>query len=166
MAKDETSKKAAAPVPVAHLLHRAQQAGADLQAGMLDDVGLTLRQLTVLQTLAGAPGPLTQAGLVAGTGIDRSTLAEMVARMEARGLIARASADEDRRAKSVSLTPDGRTQLEAASGLAVQADTALLKRIPRKHRELFLELLHRITLPVDDRKAGKKDKKKDRGEAD
>jgi MarR family transcriptional regulator, temperature-dependent positive regulator of motility len=163
MAKDDTGKKAAlAPVAVAHLLHRAQQAGADLQAGMLDEVGLTLRQLTVLQALAASDGPLTQAGLVAGTGIDRSTLAEMVARMETRGLIARTSADEDRRAKSVSLTEAGRAQLSAASGLAAQADTALLKRIPRKHRELFLELLHRITLPVDDRKAGKK-AKKDKG---
>lgn len=168
MARDDSAARAGSPASgggsVAHLLHRAQQAGADLHAGLLAGAGLTVRQLAVLQTLAAPGAAMSQSGLVAATGIDRSTLAEMVARMEARGLLVRSSAENDRRAKTVRLADAGRAALEAATSLAASADTALLKRLPKKHRELFLELLQRITVPVEERKAAKQARrqKKDR----
>src|SRR5262245_61722223 len=96
-----------------HLLRRAEQFAADIfqRAGGGD--GVTLRQTVLLAAIAEAEGA-SQSDLVMATGIDRSTLAEMMARMEKKGLIARAASAEDGRAKSVKLTRDGRARLEEA----------------------------------------------------
>ena len=55
---------------------------------------------------------LTQTDLVERTGIDRSTLADIVARLLGRGLIQRRRAKEDARAYAIKLTAQG------AKGLA------------------------------------------------
>ena len=68
-----------------HLLHRAQQIAANHSAAALKSAGLTLRQFSVLSALSGNEG-VSQSDLVNATGIDRSTLADMVARMEAGGM--------------------------------------------------------------------------------
>ena len=48
------------------------------------------------------------------TGIDRSTLADIVARLLARGLIQRKRAKEDGRAYAIKLTPQGARSLREA----------------------------------------------------
>src|SRR5262245_30301180 len=89
-----------------HLLRRAEQYAAEtfLKAGMTD--GVTLRQTVLLAAIAEEEGA-SQSDLVRATGVDRSTLAEMMARMERKGLISRSAAEDDGRAKSVSLTRQG-----------------------------------------------------------
>ena len=85
-----------------HLLHRAQQLAANESASALASAGITLRQFSVLAALSGNDG-VSQSDLVNATGIDRSTLADMVARMEKAGLIKRVASKTDKRAKVVSL---------------------------------------------------------------
>ena len=63
-----------------HLLHRAQQFAAERFAKAMAGAKLTQRQFAVLHATAEREG-LTQTELVKATGIDRSTLAELVARM-------------------------------------------------------------------------------------
>jgi MarR family transcriptional regulator, temperature-dependent positive regulator of motility len=123
-----------------HLLRRAQQFASEifLQAGLSD--GVTLRQSVVLAAIAeGAVG--SQSDLVRATGVDRSTLADMIARMEKRGLIARSTAAEDGRAKSVQLTAAGRARLEEALPAMRQVDAALLEALPRNRRNAFRDTL-------------------------
>lgn len=123
-----------------HLLRRAQQFASEifLQAGLAD--GVTLRQSVVLAAIAeGAVG--SQSDLVRATGVDRSTLADMIARMERKGLIARAAAVEDGRAKSVRLTAAGRARLDEALPAMRQADIALIAALPRNRRGAFNEAL-------------------------
>ena len=76
-----------------HLLHRAQQFAAEKFEGM-GAIDITLRQFAVLAAIQENEG-CSQSDLVKSTGIDRSTLADMVQRMEKRGLIARAAAADD-----------------------------------------------------------------------
>jgi len=71
-----------------HLIHRAGQRATDIFQAEARDSGLTPRQFAVLMTIAEEEG-LTQTDLVDRTGIDRSTLADIVARLLARGLIQR-----------------------------------------------------------------------------
>jgi DNA-binding MarR family transcriptional regulator len=127
-----------------HLLRRAQQLAADIftRAGMEDAV--TLRQTIVLAAIAESEGR-SQAELVHATGVDRSTLAEMMARMEKRGLIERLTARLDMRAKAVRLTPMGRERLASALPAIEQADAALMQFLPRARRKGFADTLAALT---------------------
>jgi DNA-binding MarR family transcriptional regulator len=148
-----------------HLLHRAQQAAADLHAAALGANGLTQRQFAVLAVLAEQDG-VSQSELVGRTGIDRSTLAEMVARMEAKGLTQRAKSTTDSRANSVTLTETGRAMYQEAMPKLADVDAAVLARLPASKRAGFVELLTRLAMPTADlyetkaTSKKKKDKKK------
>jgi DNA-binding MarR family transcriptional regulator len=126
-----------------HLLHRAQQLAADRFVRALGSDNVTLRQFAVLAALAGKNGQ-TQTDLVNATGIDRSTLADMVLRMEERGLLVRERAEEDGRAKSVALTTAGRNAFNASGPSAKAADDALLAVIPRAKRAALIEALQAL----------------------
>jgi DNA-binding MarR family transcriptional regulator len=126
-----------------HLLHRANQLAADRFARALGNTDVTLRQFAVLAALAGQTGQ-TQTDLVNATGIDRSTLADMVLRMEEKGLLVRDRAEDDGRAKSVSLTNAGRSAFNAAGSSAKAADDALLAAIPRAKRSTMIEALQAL----------------------
>ena len=132
-----------------HLLHRAQQAAVNLSTEALSAQGLTLRQFAVLAALAAEEGQ-SQSSLVDRTGIDRSTLAEMVRRMEASGYIERTTSPEDARAKAVSLLAKGREVYDAALPGVEAADKALLAMIRSNRRAGFILSLAAIGAPEDE----------------
>jgi len=132
-----------------HLLHRAQQIAANHSAAALKSAGVTLRQFSVLAALSGNEG-VSQSDLVNATGIDRSTLADMVARMETAGLIKRADSKTDARAKSVSLTAKGKKAYDKALPAVTKADMALFATLAKAKQDA---LLQGLTGLVDD--AGK-----------
>ncbi len=121
-----------------HLLRRAEQYAAEIFLKAGTD-GVTLRQTVLLAAIAEAEGA-SQSDLVVATGIDRSTLAEMMARMEKKGLIGRTASAEDGRAKSVKLTRDGRNRLDAA----------LLDALARNKRAGFCAALSALADAADD----------------
>jgi DNA-binding MarR family transcriptional regulator len=120
-----------------HLLHRAGQCAEDLFHTEIKDGDLTPRQLAVLMTLAHNEG-LSQTGLVALTGIDRSTLADVVRRMQKKGLLQRRRTKHDARAYAVRLTEDGRRVLRRAEPLARKVDGRILETLPTRQREQFI----------------------------
>jgi MarR family transcriptional regulator, temperature-dependent positive regulator of motility len=140
-----------------HLLHRAQQIAADLHATAFGPSGLTQRQLAVLAALA-PEGGVSQADLVIKTGIDRSTLAEMVARMEGKGLVAREKSAKDSRAKSVTMTDMGQEALASAMPRLRTIDQMVLAFLPSGRRDMLVELLTRIALPQPAKKSTKPEK--------
>ena len=101
---------------------------------------LTPRQLAVLVTVANNEG-LSQTGLVERTGIDRSTLADIVSRMLKKGLLQRRRTKEDARAYAVKLTEEGRRILRSSDPLAKKVDERILEALPSKQREQFIGLL-------------------------
>src|SRR5690606_8658017 len=123
-----------------HLLRRAEQFAAEMFAQSELRDGVTLRQSVLLAAIAESEGA-SQSDLVRMTGVDRSTLAEMMARMERRGLIARAAARDDGRAKSVRLTAQGRRRLDSALPAMRHVDKALLAAVPAANRATFRALL-------------------------
>jgi DNA-binding MarR family transcriptional regulator len=129
MAKAKSAKGVAAlERSPSHLLHRAQQVAVDIYAEVFGPDGITQRQYAVLAAAADNEGA-TQTDLVRITGIDRSTLADMAARMIRKGLLARERSTSDARANTVRLTDLGRSTLEAARPLMAEADQRLLKLI-------------------------------------
>ncbi|MGB6949136.1 MAG: MarR family winged helix-turn-helix transcriptional regulator [Methyloceanibacter sp.] len=126
-----------------HLIHRAGQCATDMFQVEVRSSGLTPRQFAVLMTIAGEEG-LTQTDLVDRTGIDRSTLADIVARLLSRGLIHRRRAKEDGRAYAIKLTSQGWKGLREAEPGAAAADSRLLAALPPSKRQEFLDILQTI----------------------
>ncbi len=151
-----------------HLLHRALQLALDIYAEETGPDAVTQRQYAVLSAVAAHEG-LTQTDLVRSTGIDRSTLADLVARMIGKGLLARQRSTADARANTVSLTQPGRAALDAAKPRVAAADARILKLLPTRKRDAFLSVLRDIgrvaeamaeTDDADMAKAKKKKKEK------
>jgi DNA-binding MarR family transcriptional regulator len=105
--------------------------------------GLTPRQFAILMVVAEQEG-LTQTDLVERTGIDRSTLADIVARLLSRGLIQRRRAKDDARAYAIKLSPQGAKALREAQPGAAAADQKLLAHLPPAKRQDFLDSLNLI----------------------
>src|SRR5262245_15904088 len=96
-----------------HLLHRASQVVEEIFATEVGIERLTPRQLAVLVAVAENEG-LSQNDLVGRTGVDRSTLADIVKRLKGKGLLQRRRTKEDARAYAVKLTDEGRKVLRTA----------------------------------------------------
>ena len=104
----------------------------------MKDGDLTPRQLAVLTTVAQNEG-VSQTRLVDRTGIDRSTLADIVRRMQRKGLLQRRRTKEDARAYAVKLTDEGRRLLRLAEPLAKRVDDRILEALPARQREQFVD---------------------------
>ena len=126
-----------------HLLHRASQAVQVVFAMGMQTNDLTPRQLAVLMAVAENEG-LSQTDLVERTGVDRSTLADIVKRLKGKGLIQRRRTKEDARAYAVKLTDEGRTVLRTAEPLAKRVDERILDALPAKRRDPFVNALGSI----------------------
>jgi len=96
-----------------HLIRRCAQYFGDLYAHEAGTSDLTKQQYTLLSALEHNDG-VSQTALVDITGIDRSTLAEMVRRMLDKGLLSRERTEDDQRANAVAISPSGRKALRSA----------------------------------------------------
>jgi DNA-binding MarR family transcriptional regulator len=131
-----------------HLLHRVLQLALDFHSEAAGPTAITQRQFTVLAA-AGAAEGLSQNDLVRTTGIDRSTLADMVARMLAKGLLERERSATDARANTVRLTDAGRAALDAGEKPAASADERLLSLLAPKRRDTFVKCLVSLAAAAD-----------------
>jgi DNA-binding MarR family transcriptional regulator len=109
----------------------------------MSDGGLTPRQYAVLHTVSHNEG-LSQTSLVDRTGIDRSTLADIIRRMLKKGLLARRRTKEDARAYAVRVTDEGWRVLKSAEPLARRVDDKILSALSGAERDRFLQDLNKI----------------------
>jgi DNA-binding MarR family transcriptional regulator len=133
------------------LLHRAGQCAAEIFQSEVGGEDLTPRQYAVLLTVSQNEG-LNQTQLVELTGIDRSTLADIVRRMLKKGLLQRRRTRDDARAYSVKLTDDGSKILKANDPIAKRVDERILASLPAGQRERFLQDLNAIILALSRQK--------------
>jgi DNA-binding MarR family transcriptional regulator len=140
MAKAEPPKGVALERSPSHLLHRALQHALDIYVGEAGPSAPTQRQFAVLSAVSLNEG-LSQTDLVRATGIDRSTLADLVARMIGKGLLARERSATDGRANTVRLTAAGRAALRQAEPNVAAADEKILSLVPARARDSFLSVL-------------------------
>lgn len=131
-----------------HLLRRAQQYAFDLFSAEIGDSNLTPRQFAVLLTVRQNEG-LSQTDLVKRTGIDRSTLADMISRLINRKLLSRTRTKEDARANSVKITAAGRKQLDKHTSLVRKAENKILGPVAVSQRAGFMKALKAISGAAD-----------------
>jgi DNA-binding MarR family transcriptional regulator len=126
-----------------HLLHRAGQCADEIFANTVAGSDLTPRQYAVLRAVATSEEP-SQTVLVEKTGIDRSTLADIVRRLVAKGLLNRKRTRRDARMYAVRLTEKGHAALKTAEPAARSTDERLLAALSEAERDTFLNQLNRI----------------------
>jgi len=119
-----------------HLLHRAGQLADEAFVSALGRDGITARQFIVLSIVAREEN-LSQTAICDVSGIDRSTLADIVRRLVARGLLARRRTREDARMYAVRITDAGNRALERSLQVAKDVDSTLLSVLPGSQRNEF-----------------------------
>ncbi len=133
-----------------HLLRRAQQRAVDLFIQAVGENGLRPPQFAALVTVYQNPG-LNQTHLVDKTGIDRSTVADMIDRMVARGYIERRRDSGDQRVNTLWITDAGIAALEACVDAVLAVQDAILAPVPPEKRAALMEALALLAdLPPDD----------------
>ncbi len=132
---------------IAHLLNRAQQVAADRFARK--GHAITLRQFGMLAAVASHPGA-NQNDLVRITSVDRSTLADMLKRLQVLGLVEKSASPDDARANVVALTEKGAEMLRLAADDARKADQAVLDALPKAKREAFKTALQKLAKSIDE----------------
>lgn len=125
------------------LLHRVLQIALDIYTNEVGEGALTQRQYIILKVLEGREG-ISQSELVKLSGIDRSTMADLVARMMAKGLLEREKSSLDARANLVRPSLLGRTALIEMKPKVALADEKILSLLTPPKRETFVKLLRKI----------------------
>jgi DNA-binding MarR family transcriptional regulator len=136
-----------------HLLKRCSQYFGDLYAHEVGSGDLTKQQFTLLAALEHNDG-VSQTALVDITGIDRSTLAEMVRRMLEKGLLSRERTEEDQRANAVAISASGRKALRGARSASERAEKLLLEALPVADRQKFVKLLAQVAIAAENYEGG------------
>lgn len=110
-----------------YLIRRAQQLHVATWA-RLASPDTTSVQYSILAVLDSA-GEASQRELCDEVDLDRSTVADLLMRMERRGLVARDRDSRDRRRNAVSLTDAGREELVRLVPRVEQVQTALAEHL-------------------------------------
>lgn len=101
--------------------------------------GITPDQFTVMRTLLeGDAKGMTQRELTDMMSSDANTIASLLERMEAGGLVERKPHERDRRAYRISLKPLGRHKYDEVREIALALQTEIVAVLPQEKREEFL----------------------------
>lgn len=150
LSKTESEAEAPTGSPLAsavHLLHRAGQCADEIFSLSLSTGSMTPRQYAVLKAVEAGTEP-SQTTLVEMTGIDRSTVADIVRRLVERGLIQRRRTRRDARMYALRLTAKGMAALRSAEPAATITDDKLLAALAPAERAQFVDALVRIVRTI------------------
>ena len=126
------------------LIHRVNQRGNE-QFTKLHGHDVTLRQISVLRALRANRGA-SQTALGQATGVDRTTMAELVKRLTQRGLMRPRRSSKDTRAYEVNLTPEGERVLANAEPVIAAVENAMLEALPERDQKAFVASLQRLAM--------------------
>ena len=129
-------------------LHRAQLRASDEAYREFD---ISHGDFDVLATLrrSGAPYRLTPSDLTSQMMISSGGVTQRVDRLARLGLVERVPHDTDRRSTTVGLTAAGRTVIDRALPLHVEAERALLHPLTEKEQATLIGLLARLATAVE-----------------
>lgn len=126
-----------------HLARRVQQLAVALFVDEVGEIGLTPVQYSALQTVCNQPG-IDQKTLAATIAYDTSTIAGVIDRLEARGLLARQVSPTDRRAKLLTPTVEGIQTLAAVVPRMLRAQDRLLEPLAAADRKEFMRMMRAV----------------------
>ena len=127
----------------AHLIRRLQQIAVAVFLEEMAEFDITPVQLCALMSIAQNPG-VDQFRLSQMIGYDKSTVAGVVERLQAKGLIRRTMSARDRRARELSITPDGERIVRDSVPGSARITERLFDGLSLAERPLFHDMLLRI----------------------
>jgi DNA-binding MarR family transcriptional regulator len=126
-----------------HLIRRLQQIAVALFMDETQALDLTPVQFAALAAAQGQPG-MDQRTLARAIGFDTSTTGGVIDRLEARGLLRRQPAPEDRRVRRIHVTPQGEAVLGQAVPAMLQAQQRIVGPLGPAERTQFIGLLQAL----------------------
>jgi DNA-binding MarR family transcriptional regulator len=131
------------------LIRRLHQIHTALFKDECAHLDVTPVQYSVMSALA-QHGESDQVALAQTVGMDRTNIADVLARLEGRGLIDRSIHEHDRRMRRAKLTRKGRALTRKLDAAAERAHERTVDALPPKARERLLADLARLVLANND----------------
>lgn len=130
---------------IGFLLHRSARILRGLVAEALQDLELSFHEYVVLRMIEmDFVGTQKEVGRL--NGIDRTSMVELVDRMEERGLVVRSRDESDRRKHKLTITPKGKKVFTHAKRLATKAHKTFLSPLQDEQTEALKTYLKTIIL--------------------
>jgi MarR family transcriptional regulator, lower aerobic nicotinate degradation pathway regulator len=123
-----------------HHIRRLQQIAVAIFLQETEPHGLTPVQYAALQAVANEPG-IDQRTLAGRIGLDTSTVAGVLDRLEARALLQRNASAQDRRVRLLTLADAGAALLLQVEPAMRKAQSRILAPLPRAEQSEFLRML-------------------------
>jgi DNA-binding MarR family transcriptional regulator len=130
------------------MIRRAHQISVSLFLEETGALGITNRQYGIMLVLKAEPG-IDQITVAKLLGLDRSTTGMVLTKLEDAGLVGRVVGD-DRRKRSLKLTPTGERMLKRLAEPARRAQERVLSAFSPREQETFLDLLDKFARAFND----------------
>jgi DNA-binding MarR family transcriptional regulator len=126
-----------------HLIRRAQQIAVAIFIEECAAYDLTPVQFAALVAIRGSEG-IDATRLSALVALDRSTLGNVLDRLETRGLVIRYASADDKRVKLLKISPSGRALVKRSQAAALRAQERILAPLQPKDRDTLMRLLSQL----------------------
>ncbi|NNN20016.1 MAG: MarR family transcriptional regulator [Acidimicrobiaceae bacterium] len=126
-----------------HLVRRLNQIAVSIFLDGTRAFGITPVQFSALTAIGSVPG-IDQRRLSRVIAFDRSTIGDVVQRLEKRGLVISEKRAADRRTKHLFLSAEGIDTLSAMQGAVWKTNDDLLKSLSEGERTIFMFLLKKL----------------------
>lgn len=126
-----------------HLVRRLQQIAVAIFMTETAEFGITPVQYSALLAVRNHRG-IDQTTLTEIIAYDRSTIGEVVKRLENKRLIRRATGNEDRRAKLLYITPAGRRLLSRLKKVVDIAQDKIVAPLTDEDRATFMRIMRML----------------------
>jgi DNA-binding MarR family transcriptional regulator len=126
-----------------YLIRRLQQILLARYTAETEPFNVTSLQWATMRAVQAKPG-VDQSTLARDIALDTSTVAGVVDRLEARGLITRKPSAQDRRLRTLYITDEGTALLEQVSPVIVGVQRWLMEPLTPQEREQFWNVLAKL----------------------
>ncbi len=93
---------------------------------------------------------LDQVSIATDLGVDRNTVADVIRRLQRRGLLLRPPSLTDKRTKLAQLTEKGQEFVEAVQPAMIRAQRRFTKSLTRDEQDQLMDLLRKLTRATND----------------
>lgn len=126
-----------------YLVRRLHQIHVGLFAEECGGEDITPVQFGMLSVLQGGEG-LDQLTLSTSVGVDRTSGADVIRRLERRGLLVRTRSETDRRAKLIRITEAGVAYVERVRPMMARAQERFIAPLTEAERDEFYRLISKM----------------------
>jgi MarR family transcriptional regulator, lower aerobic nicotinate degradation pathway regulator len=126
-----------------HLIRRLQQISLALFMDQTKDFEITPVQYSAIVAINNHPG-MDQTALCNIIAFDRSTIGDVVSRLEKKKLIKRLNGSVDRRTKSLHITPAGRRLIHDIEPMVQSTQRLILAPLKPSERDAFMQMMKHL----------------------